>query len=499
MIKKSFIAMVVLFLFSFYSLGSRVEKSDEALSVELIRYKVEKRKKEKPHLTQNETKRYVDSLILDQIKVMEAKRQGIDTSFAYLNKVAEYSRSLLSSRFSRAERRVNPSDTDSVEFLQIYHLFQPISQQATNREYERKVALFDSLYVQLSNNPSQIQTCAEFYSEIKKPIWISQKQHVSEFDEKVFPLKEGELSRPFTTPAGVHLVQLIRKVSSVENRKEGRMKNMTLNEFDAFLQEMKSGTEFSLTYETPWRNRSWNPQANQVLFELNGKKYKKCDFDYFSKFNMATLNKQYVDFVLKSILDEQYGSLQRSDKELEFAILEYKHQLLLDELTRRELQKIEQLDSMGLEQFFLLHQKDYKLDLPRYQGLLVHCSSRKVSKSVKRLLKKQDPSRWVSLLLDEFGSLNNTFIKVEEGPFVIGKNACVDKHIFKQGHYQAPPSYPKWVMYGEVQWYPTNYKEVEDQVLADYKKYLKQKWEERLILNSDVEFLEDQLKTVNNH
>mgnify|MGYP001271615883 FL=1 len=95
--------------------------------------------------------------------------------------------------------------------------------------------------------------------------------------------------------------------------------------------------------------------------------------------------------------------------------------------------------------------------------------------------------------------MNNTFIKVEEGPFVIGKNACIDKHIFKQGDYQAPPSYPKWVMYGEVQWYPTNYKEVENQVLADYNNYLKQKWEEHLILNSDVEFLEDQLKTVNNH
>lgn len=499
MIKKSFIAILGLFLFSFYCLASRGEKSDETLSVELIRYKVEKRKKEKPFLSAKESKHYMDSLILDQIKVLEAKKQGIDTSFIYLNKVAEYSRQLMNSRFPKAKRKEVAHKLDSMELFQIYHLYQPIPQQATNREYEQIVSLFDSLYVQLSNDLTQINKCAAIYSEIKSPVWITQRQHIAEFDQAVLQLKEGELSKPFTTPAGVHMVQLISKVSSVADKKESKVENMTLNEFEAFLQEVKSGDEFSLTYETPWRNRAWNPQTHQVLFKLNGKEYKKSDFDYFSKFNMATLNKQYVDFVLKSIFDEQYGSIQHSDKELEFALLEYKHQLLLDELTERELKKIEQLDQMGLEQYFQLHQKEYKFDLPIYQGIVIHCSTKKVSKRVKRLLKKQVSSKWLSLLNNEFGSLENEFIKVEEGPFLIGKNACVDKTIFKQGYYQAPPFYPKWILFGEVQWYPTNYKEVEEQVTADYKTYLKEKWEEQLILNSDVEFLEDQLKTVNNH
>ena len=179
--------------------------------------------------------------------------------------------------------------------------------------------------------------------------------------------------------------------------------------------------------------------------------------------------------------------------------MEFKQKLLLEELTRRELEERIFRDSTGIEDFFELHRQDYRLPLPRYQGILVLCSNRKVAREVKKLLRQNPSDRWVALLKNQFEGIKNQLIRVEEGPFVIGSNACIDKKIFKQGKYKDPASQPRLVLNGEVEWNPSSYLEVEEQVLADYKAYLKKKWEEKLLVSWGRELNEEVLKTVNKH
>ncbi|NLZ73365.1 MAG: hypothetical protein GX905_06050 [Bacteroidales bacterium] len=498
--KRKIISLLVcLFSISFLCRIDAAEKSLEELSVAFIKHKIEKIKKENPNLTEKESKGYVDSLILNQIKVLEAKKQGIDTSFIYLNKVAEYSHILANQRLSkkRKESYMPKEDKDSIKFLQVYHLFQSIPQEVNNRTFEEKINLFDSIVFRLYQDPSQFQWYVNQYSEVKEPVWICQKQNVIEFDSQVMHLDSGEISVPFFTPAGIHLVKVIRKEFFPRKEKRNDWRSMTFDEFNSFLSVMKESNSFSYAYETPWEKNFWNPSPNQVLFRLNGKEFTKSDLDYFSKNNLTTLNKQYTGFIIKTFLDEQYVSLAREDKEYEYDLMEFKQKLLLEELTQRELEKRTSHDPLGLEFFFSLHKKNYKLELPRYQGILVLCANRKVAREVKKLLRRNAQEKWASILCERFGDTQNQFIQLQEGPFPIGSNACVDKKIFKQGSYKAPDSHPRCVMVGEVEWYPSNYLEVEERVVADYKKYLKKEWEENLLANWGKEFNEEVLKTVN--
>ena len=199
-----------------------------------------------------------------------------------------------------------------------------------------------------------------------------------------------------------------------------------------FLSNIKQSYDFSYTYETPWKTNNWEPKSDQVLFTLNGKEYTKNDFDYFSRSNLSSINKQYVSFLLKSIFDEQYLSLATGDKEFEYSLMGYKHKLLLEELTRRELEKRQPMNQLGLQRFFEENKKDYKFQMPRYQGLIVSCSNLKVARRVKKILRRNNQEVWTDFLREEFKSLDNEFVKVEEGPFVIGENSCIDKNIFNK-------------------------------------------------------------------
>lgn len=501
MVKKSISITGCLFLIPFLCWTYATEKSVEDLRVEFFKYKLEKIKKEKPNLTAKESKYYVDSLILNQVKVLEARKQGIDTSFVYLNRVAEYSRALADRRFSnKLKRAPGPRvAVDSIEFLQIRHLFQSIPQQASNGDIEKKRILFDSISSQVCQNPSRFQEYVKHYSEVKEPIWVCKRQQVIEFDRQVMHLEVGEVSTPFFTPAGIHLVQVIGKGLYPKKKKRASWQSLSFNDLGSFLSAVTKSHDFSYVYETPWERNLWEPASNQVLFVFNGREYTKSDFDYFSKHNLTSLNKRYAAFILKTVLDEQYVSLVEKDELYEYDLMEFKQKLLLEELTRRELEERIFRDSTGIEDFFELHRQDYRLPLPRYQGILVLCSNRKVAREVKKLLRQNPSDRWVALLKNQFGGIKNQLIRVEEGPFVIGSNACIDKKIFKQGKYKAPASHPRLVLNGEVEWNPSSYLEVEEQVLADYKAYLKKKWEEKLLVSWGRELNEEVLKTVNKH
>ncbi len=49
------------------------------------------------------------------------------------------------------------------------------------------------------------------FSDEKKSFWVSWLQMPVEFEDVVFALKQGEISRPFFTPQGIHIVKAIER------------------------------------------------------------------------------------------------------------------------------------------------------------------------------------------------------------------------------------------------------------------------------------------------
>ena len=83
----------------------------------------------------------------------------------------------------------------------------------------------DSIYKTLAKEEggaSSFDACVEQYSDEKKAFWVGWLQMPVEFEDIVFGLNVGEISRPFLTPQGIHIVKVLeqRDCPSFENMKE---------------------------------------------------------------------------------------------------------------------------------------------------------------------------------------------------------------------------------------------------------------------------------------
>ena len=94
-----------------------------------------------------------------------------------------------------------------------------------------------------------------------------------EFDRQVMHLG-GEVSTPFFTPAGIHLVQVIGKGLYPKKKKRASWQSLSFNDLGAFLSAVTKVTT-SRMFMKPLGKKLMGAASNQVLFVFNGREYTK--------------------------------------------------------------------------------------------------------------------------------------------------------------------------------------------------------------------------------
>lgn len=72
----------------------------------------------------------------------------------------------------------------------------------------------DSIYRALAKEGGAVPSfdaCVEQFSDEKKAFWVGWLQMPVEFEDIVFGLNAGEISRPFLTPQGIHIVKVLEQ------------------------------------------------------------------------------------------------------------------------------------------------------------------------------------------------------------------------------------------------------------------------------------------------
>ena len=68
----------------------------------------------------------------------------------------------------------------------------------------------DSIYQVIQNQPGvDFARLVDRFSDDKRCRWIESLQTTSEFEEAAFSLAKGEISKPFFTPEGIHILKVI--------------------------------------------------------------------------------------------------------------------------------------------------------------------------------------------------------------------------------------------------------------------------------------------------
>ena len=209
-------------------------------------------------------------------------------------------------------------------------------------------------------------------------------------------------------------------------------------------------------------------------------------------------SRRLTDGQVRRILAAEYARLEREDPAYRLALHAYREEALARAADRREAERTARAGEEALQAYFDRHRADYHWDTPRFRGIVLHCTGRRVAKRARKMLKHLPEAEWSNAVRLMFNR-EEVQIRAEQGTFAPGDNAAVDERVFKQGEAPEVSGFPYTVLLGKKLKGPADYREVRPALLDDYRAAREGQWLDRLRAESKVEINQEVLKTVNNH
>lgn len=415
---------------------------------------------------------YVPLFVNYKLKVLAAEAAGIDTTSAFRKEFLSY-----------RDQQVRPSfindDDVEAEARKIYketqtridsngglvrpsHILLMLKQNATQAEQDAAKLRADSIYTALVKG-ANFADLARRLSDDKGSAsrggdisWVQKGQTVKEFEDVVFAMKKGELSKPFLSPFGYHIVKLMDKQNFFP--------------YDTLRADIRR------------------------FIDQRGLR------DHIVSQKLDSLAKAAQPATtVQSLLDKRADEMAAKDPALRNLIREYHDGLLLYDISNRLVWDKAAKDEAGLAAFFKKNRKRYAWTEPRFKGIAYNCKDAADVEAVKRSIKKVDFDDWAETLRKQFND-STLRIKVVKGIFKKGDNALVDREIFQvDTTYTAPKGYEHTAVFGKKLKVPKTYDDVRELVVADYQEYLEKQWIADLRKQYPVVLNEEALATVNKH
>ncbi len=416
---------------------------------------------------------YVELFVNYKLKVKAALDARLDTTTSFRQEFAQYR--------DQQIRPVLVTDDDMLaEAHRIYdqtnenigpdglvngsHILLRIAQKASDAEQQEAKRRIDSVYAALQAG-ADFEALAKQVSQDPGSArrggvlgWFARNQMVKEFEDAAFALQPGEMSKPFLSPYGWHIVL-------VKERKQ----------FEPF--EYHKDNIFRFMEQQNMRN---------------GIAERKLDAQVAASGNTVTK---------EQLLDKCADSLSAVDPEMRYLIQEYHDGLLLYDISNQLVWDKAAKDEQALANYFKKHKKKYAWDEPRYKGMAYHVKDPADVTAVAKCVKKLKFDDWNEALRSTFNNDSILRIRVEKGIFKKGDNKLIDREVFKVKDVQVDSvkGFPIDAVYGKLLKKPQDYTDVRALVVTDLQDEMERAWVADLRKKYAVTVNEEVLKTVNKH
>jgi peptidyl-prolyl cis-trans isomerase SurA len=416
---------------------------------------------------------YVELFVNYKLKVKAALDARMDTTTSFRREFAQYR--------DQQIRPVLVTDDDMLaEAHRIYdqtnenigpdglvnasHILLRIAQKASDAEQQEAKRRIDSVYAALQAG-ADFEALAKQVSQDPGSArrggvlgWFARNQMVKEFEDAAFALQPGQMSKPFLSPYGWHIVL-------VKERKQ----------FEPF--EFHKDNIFRFMEQQNMRN---------------GIAERKLDAQVAASGNTVTK---------EQLLDKCADSLSAADPEMRYLIQEYHDGLLLYDISNQLVWDKAAKDEQALASYFKKHKKKYAWDEPRYKGMAYHVKDPADVKAVAKCVKKLKFDDWNEALRSTFNNDSILRIRVEKGLFKKGDNKLIDREVFKVKDVQVDSvkGFPIDAVYGKLLKKPQDYTDVRALVVNDLQDEMERAWVADLRKKYAVTVNEEVLKTVNKH
>ena len=270
--------------------------------------------------------------------------------------------------------------------------------RSENNDSKIKSKIFE-IYDQLKAGKSWDELCLEFSEDANtknvggrlRPFGIGALASVPEFEQMAFSMqKEGEISDPFQSNIGWHIIRLEKKIplpsyKDVEaslKKKVARDERMQISKQALMVKKRK---DFAFTENTETENlllpladssiikAKWvfsgdAPSLSLPIFSLQGKATTLGDFVKYVKSHQtisslspkARLTELYESFVEEKINQLEDEKIYNENPDYRNLLVEYKEGIILFEIMEKEVWNKASKDSVGQRNFYDLHKEKYK-------------------------------------------------------------------------------------------------------------------------------------------
>ncbi|NDW13105.1 peptidylprolyl isomerase [Bacteroides sp. 214] len=457
---------------------------------------------------ENGLNRFVDLFINYKLKVAEAETMGLDTLDSFRAELRACRNALSKKYFANKlcdgvdvqklyDHHQRKGQTHEVLIRQV---FKKMEQNISGIQQRQIEALMDSLSKVVVNNPNtDFAALVSQFSDMKEEQWVGRLDVSQTTEQIVFAMAKGEISKPFYSFDGLHVVQvldmrLLKPFDEVERELRNSMIDCTHAQ-TTFVESLKNEYNYTIN-QSAVDELFATGTTTQTLFTLDEKVYTGSDFENFAATYPCALRLQWNHFVRKSLLDYEDKQLEKKHPDFRHLMQEYYDGILLFEITEKNVW-LPALDEEQQKQYYLAHRKEYEQRRTAFDGVVVHGRHKKVKKQVKRLLKNLPQTYWEDILQSYFNADGTQQVLYKVGTFKRGDDEFVDQAIFRGSKTIAHKEYPYTVVVGNKTQLSENSSALKEQLTMDYQNQLDAEWVARLRSSSLVEINEEVLKTVN--
>lgn len=454
----------------------------------------------------------VDDWVTFKLKALAARKAGLDTVPRIRQVWADFYRGWLMESLVD-ENRVDSAARACYEKLQrqepavslrVCHIFKSLPQNVSAGRLAQIENEMDSIYRGLSEGKTDFAACVRAYSDDKDTFWVARLEMPVEFEEVVYALPVGTISRPFFTPQGMHITKVLERktIPPFHVVRTDLKRQLVYDESGdgvrAKVEQLKGKYGYRVN-QSGMEELMRTGKTEQALFFLADKVCSGTEFAWFAASHPASLSRQLDAFVTKTLLDYERKHLESRVSDHALQLRFFKDSLLAAEMEKQEIGLRMGQDSIGVQRYFEDHRKKYDWEHPRFDGIVLHAKSKRTARKVRKFLKKLPAAEWMDAIRMGVNAGGTTEIVAEKGVFAMGENTYVDDEIFKQGTAVPMEGFPHTSLLGEKIKGPTCWKEVGDRLWDDYYVWLEQQWLKKLRQVFKVEINQQVLKTVNNH
>ena len=267
--------------------------------------------------------------------------------------------------------------------------------------------------------------------------WFGRGMMVKPFEDAAFGLKEGEISAPFRTQYGWHILY-----------KEGERGIQPLDSIRTQVHRQVMRDERAM-------------EADKSFIRKTRAEY--------------NLPEKMSDAEVKAYADEH---LEDKYPELKNLVQEYHDGILLFEVSLHEVWDKAAKDTAGLEAYFKANKKNYTWDVPHWKGYLLQCKDKSSAKAAQAIIKNAPADSVNSYIAHRVNQDSVTYVKVQYGLWAQGANNAVDKYGFKDKKAEFTPleGLPYVICLGKKLKNPEEWSDEKGKVTTDYQDYLEAQW-----------------------